>query len=77
MNSAGFSNPLIRDLFDSLYTCEPETFVFHLHTKKKKKEDLISSEIGNKTALANPVELVRARVLARPCCGAWSEDVSD
>lgn len=36
VNSAGFSTPLIRDLFDSLYTCEPETFVFHLHTKKKK-----------------------------------------
>lgn len=36
MNLAGFSTPLMRDLFASLYTCEPETFVFHLQTKKKK-----------------------------------------
>lgn len=41
VNSAGFSTHLTRDLFASLYTCEPETFVFHLHTKKKKK-DIIS-----------------------------------
>lgn len=36
MNSAGFSTPLMRDLFASLYTCEPETFLFYMQKRKKK-----------------------------------------